>query len=46
VISSISGVSVERVAIAILPFIAVLVFDILLLIFFPQIATLLPWLLS
>ncbi len=44
VISSISGVSVEKVAIAVLPFIFILTLDILLLIFFPQIATLLPWL--
>ena len=45
VISSISGVSVERVAIAVLPFVGILAADIVLLIFFPQIVTLLPTLL-
>jgi C4-dicarboxylate transporter DctM subunit len=42
VISSISGVSVERVAVAVLPFIAILTLDILVLIFVPQVATILP----
>jgi len=42
VISSISGVSVERVAMAVLPFIVILALDILVLIFVPQIATVLP----
>jgi C4-dicarboxylate transporter DctM subunit len=46
VISSISGVSVEKVAVAVLPFIFILTMDILLLIFFPHIATILPWLLG
>ncbi len=44
VISSISGVAVERVAVAVLPFIFILTLDILVLIFFPQISTVLPWL--
>lgn len=42
VISSLAKVPVERVAIAVLPFVAILCVDILLLIFLPQIATFLP----
>ena len=42
VISSICGVAVERVAVAVLPFIAILALDILVLILFPQIATVVP----
>jgi tripartite ATP-independent transporter DctM subunit len=45
VISSLAKVPVERVAIAVLPFVAILCVDILLLIFLPQIATFLPALL-
>jgi C4-dicarboxylate transporter DctM subunit len=44
VISSISGVAVERVATAVIPFIVILAADIVTLIFVPQIATVLPWL--
>jgi C4-dicarboxylate transporter DctM subunit len=46
VISSISGIAVERVAVAVIPFVAILAVDILLLILFPQIATALPRLVS
>lgn len=42
VISSISGVAVERVAVAVIPFVAILAVDILALILFPQIASALP----
>jgi len=46
VISSISGVAVERVAVAVIPFVAILALDILALVLVPQIATALPRLLS
>jgi C4-dicarboxylate transporter DctM subunit len=46
VISSISGISVERVAVAVIPFVAILAVDILALIFVPQIATALPRLIA
>jgi C4-dicarboxylate transporter, DctM subunit len=42
VISSMVGIPVERIAVAVLPFVAILCVDILLLIFLPQIATFLP----
>jgi C4-dicarboxylate transporter DctM subunit len=42
VISSMVGIPVERIAVAVLPFVAILCIDILLLIFLPQIATFLP----
>ena len=42
VISSLAKIPVERVAVAVLPFVAILCVDILLLIFLPQIATFLP----
>ena len=45
VISAIGGVAVERVAVAVLPFVAILALDILLLICVPQIVTILPALL-
>ena len=46
VISSISGVAVERVAVAVIPFVVILALDILALVLVPQIATVLPWLLG
>lgn len=46
VISSISGVAIERVAAAVVPFIFILAADIVALIFVPQIANLLPSLLG
>jgi C4-dicarboxylate transporter DctM subunit len=46
VISSISGVAVERVAVAVIPFVVILALDILALILFPQIATALPHLIA
>jgi tripartite ATP-independent transporter DctM subunit len=42
VISSMVGLPIERIAVAVLPFVAILCVDILLLIFLPQIATFLP----
>jgi C4-dicarboxylate transporter DctM subunit len=42
VMSSMVGIPVERIAVAVLPFVAILCVDILLLIFLPQIATFLP----
>jgi C4-dicarboxylate transporter, DctM subunit len=42
VISSMVGIPIERIAVAVLPFVAILCVDILLLIFLPQIATFLP----
>jgi len=42
VISSMVGIPVERLAVAVLPFVAILCIDILLLVFWPQIATFLP----
>jgi C4-dicarboxylate transporter DctM subunit len=45
VISSISGVPVERVAVAVIPFALILALDILALVLVPQIATVLPRLL-
>jgi len=42
VISSMVGIPVERLAVAVLPFVAILCVDILLLVFLPQIATFLP----
>lgn len=46
VTSSISGVAVERVAVAVIPFVMILMLDILGLIVFPQIATALPHLIA
>jgi C4-dicarboxylate transporter DctM subunit len=42
VISSMVGIPIERIAVAVLPFVAILCVDILLLIFLPQIATFFP----
>ena len=45
VISSIGGIAVERVAVAVIPFVVILALDILLLVFVPEIVTILPALL-
>lgn len=41
-IASIARIPVERVALAVLPFVAILALDIMLFVLFPQIATALP----